>query len=358
MDLMNKNILLISPEPWDHIFVSKHHYANHLAKSGNRVFFLNPPNDKMDCVKTKFNNVYLVNYRGFIKGLRFFPSYFQRYFIHQKFEAIQKLCAAHINIVWSFDNSVFFDFSSLPKNVFCISHIVDLNQDFNTIIAARTADLCIGVNQKIVNRLRKHNSNTILIPHGVQNFGDKIDEIDLAGENTIKAIYMGNLSMPHIDWELLLQIVLAQPFVDFVLIGDGENTYSNSVKSSVLEKSNVFLTGKISADKIPSYLKKSDILLSIYDETYATNYATPHKMMEYFSSGKMIVSTWISEYEKQFKEGIILMTKNQNEFVRKFNLVVENLEEWNSSDKILKRQNFASKFTYDMQIEKIEKLLP
>ncbi|WMN12183.1 glycosyltransferase [Marivirga salinae] len=358
MDFGNKNILIISPESWEHIFVSKHHYAVHLAKKSNRVFFLNPPSGKFGYEETEFDNVYSIQYRGFLKGLRFLPSFLQKIIIRKKIKYLQNQLKANFDIIWSFDNSVFFDFSSLSKNVFCISHIVDLNQDFNTKIAARTADLCIGVNQKIVNRLRKHNSNTILIPHGVQIFGNKFDEIDLAGKNRIKAIYMGNLSMPHIDWELLLQIVLTHPFVDFILIGGGKNTNSNTVKSNVLEKSNVFLTGKISADKIPSYLKKSDILLSIYDETYATNYATPHKMMEYFSSGKMIISTWISEYEQQFKEGIILMTKNQNEFLRKFNLVVENLEEWNSSDKILKRQNFASKFTYDMQIEKIEKLLP
>ena len=37
----NKTILLISPETWGPVKVSKHHYANYLAKA-NQVYFFNP----------------------------------------------------------------------------------------------------------------------------------------------------------------------------------------------------------------------------------------------------------------------------------------------------------------------------
>ena len=39
MILKDKSILIVSPEPWAHLFVSKHHYAVHLAQRGNKVFF-------------------------------------------------------------------------------------------------------------------------------------------------------------------------------------------------------------------------------------------------------------------------------------------------------------------------------
>ena len=38
-------ILLISPQRWDGFQVSKHHYAIELAKLGNEVYFVDPPNN-------------------------------------------------------------------------------------------------------------------------------------------------------------------------------------------------------------------------------------------------------------------------------------------------------------------------
>ena len=111
MNLTNKNILLISPEPWDHIFVSKHHYAVHLAKRGNKVFFLNPPVSKSGVACTAFAEVFEVNYSGFPIGVRFYPLFMQKVIMARVYQTIEKLCSAVFDVVWSFDNSVFFDFS-------------------------------------------------------------------------------------------------------------------------------------------------------------------------------------------------------------------------------------------------------
>ncbi len=45
MILDNKVILIISPQAWGKMFLSKHHYAIELAKLGNEVYFLNPPDN-------------------------------------------------------------------------------------------------------------------------------------------------------------------------------------------------------------------------------------------------------------------------------------------------------------------------
>src|SRR5690606_833073 len=92
MKFKDKNVLIISPEPWDHIFVSKHHYAIHLAQRGNKVFFLNPPGDYEKIEKTEIVNVSCVYYKSFISGLRYFPSSLKRYFIRSKFKRLQDLC--------------------------------------------------------------------------------------------------------------------------------------------------------------------------------------------------------------------------------------------------------------------------
>ena len=41
--LRDRTILLVSPNEWGAMHVSKHHYALELAERGNRVIFLNPP---------------------------------------------------------------------------------------------------------------------------------------------------------------------------------------------------------------------------------------------------------------------------------------------------------------------------
>src|SRR5947208_1346282 len=153
MKLKNKNILLISPEPLDHIFVSKHHYATHLAKRGNKIFFLNPPGNFDSISNTHFEGVYSVSYQGFPAGIRFYPSFLQKKIIKRKFNHLQRECNIRFDIIWSFDNSVFFDFSALPSHVIKISHIVDLNQDFQTQKAAITADYCFCTTEAIKHRL-------------------------------------------------------------------------------------------------------------------------------------------------------------------------------------------------------------
>jgi len=40
--LENQTVLLIAPQPWNHIHLSKHHYAIELARRGNAVYYLDP----------------------------------------------------------------------------------------------------------------------------------------------------------------------------------------------------------------------------------------------------------------------------------------------------------------------------
>ncbi|WKV13429.1 hypothetical protein [Marivirga harenae] len=355
MNLQNKTILLISPEPWNHIFVSKHHYATYLAKRGNKVYFLNPPTAQESCEETEYHNVFSVHYQGFIKGLRFFPSLLQRQRIRKKFQKLQKRCRTKFDIVWSFDNSVFFDFSALPQEVYCISHIVDLNQDFNTELAASTANLCIGVIPPLVQRLAKYNDNSFLIGHGVQKFNNQYESITLPGQNTVKALYIGNMDMPHIDWSLMNLLVNQCPKVDFVFLGS--KSEHNQAINTLIKKANGFYLPSVPAKELPQYLITADVLLLAYQLAYDSEYATPHKMMEYLASGKMIMATWTAEYEELYQKELFYMSKSADEYLELFKNVVANLDAWNHTDKKKDRIHYALNYTYDKLIERMEQLM-
>ncbi len=281
MKLEGKNILLISPEKWNHIFVSKHHYAVHLAERGNLVFFLNPPSSHDSVARTHFTNVLSVHYSGFPKGLRFYPSILQRYFIKDRFAALQTLCNVEFDVIWSFDNSVFFDFRPLPKKVLRISHIVDFSQNFETSKAARSADICFCTSESIKDRLLRYNKNVFRISHGFA-FSQSRAKVILPGEQKIKAIYAGNLAISYIDWRLFLQCVNDNLHVDFILIGPGGQTVCNEFMLELKNKTNVFFTGQVDADELPNYYSRADILLLCYEQKYQAEQVTnPHKMMEY-----------------------------------------------------------------------------
>jgi len=354
MKFKNKNILLISPEPWEHNFISKHHYAIHLAQNNN-VFFLNPPGDKNSIENTTYDNLRLVNYNGFLPGLRYLPRIIRNKLIRKVFNRIEKICKHEFDVIWSFDNSVFFDFEALPDQLLCISHIVDLNQNFNTELAAKTADICIGVSMPIYERLIRFNKNTILIKHGVNLTKVERLKAKLPGYNKIKALYIGNLDMIHIDWALLDKVVKVGQNVDFILMGSGSSFRLKH--KSILNNENLYIHEPIKSEWLLSYLEITDIQLILYDEKYVLNYASPHKMLEYFLSKKMILSTWLEEYRLQNDQKSILMSKTHEEFIANFKEIINNLDFWNSVDKQSERHKFALENTYEKQIERIEKAL-
>lgn len=359
MILRNKNILLISPEPWDHIFVSKHHYAVHLGRRENKIFFLNPPGIVNSLSETEYPNVVSVQYTRFPKGLRFYPRFLRKYFTRQKFHELEQSCNVQFDIIWSFDNSVFFDFSALAVDVLKICHIVDLNQDFQTRYAALTANVCFCTTELIKARLLKFNLRCYKINHGFNNTFQEGKAISLPGGSAVKVIYAGNLAMPYIDWNLLKVVVQDNPGVDFIFIGPDKNVEHADMNSKELvrDAKNTYFPGTVRADDLLHYYRSADILILAYQEKYHADQANPHKMMEYLGSGKMIVATFTAEYAELNERHLLSMSRGNAEFPTNLKQVLDDLDYWNAGDKQLLRKKSAMENTYDKQLERIERLL-
>ena len=355
--MRHQNILLISPEPWNHIFVSKHHYATHLAALGNKVHFLNPPGRTKRIEDTNYSNVYSIQYHGFPRGLRFFPGFIQRNYIRKVYAELEKLCEVNFDIIWSFDNSVFYNFSALPKEILKISHIVDLNQDFQTKKAASTADICFCTSDFIQKKMFQFNSKVFKINHGY-NIPDNSLPKKLKG--SIKVGYVGSLHIPYLDWGVTLKIVEQNPEVDFYFIGPLKTAKLDSIILNIIkrlkDKDHVHFIGLISAFDIPNYLAAMDILLIIYKaEEFREQLASPHKMMDYLGSGKIIVSSYTDEYAD--KNHLLLMANKNKELPSLFQQAVLNIRELNNNVNRAKRILFAYDNTYGKQVEKIERLI-
>ncbi len=359
-----KNILLISPEPWGINFVSKHHYARELAKN-NKVYFLNPPSKKFKIAA--FNStLFIVDHKPVFRGLGRLPAYISAYLIYYELKVIEKKVGCRFDIIWNFDSSRFFNLAKI-KNKLKIAHLVDLSEHFQRPLLARTSDICFCTTDAIAREMRKYNSKTFNIGHGVQKqenpaFLTKEEKSELKTGHKYKAAYIGNLSIKYLDWETICGIVKRNPDVAFFFIGpieesnlSGVRTFNKKLNDIQLLPNTIFLGSK-PAEKIPAYLREMDILLLTYQaDRYRDQLANPHKMMEYLASGKVVVASWTDEYKD--KKHLLEMVESNDQLPEKFREVISNLEYYNNPEKQAERKAYALENTYEKKIRRIEALI-
>jgi glycosyltransferase involved in cell wall biosynthesis len=343
----SKNVLIISPEPWDHLFVSKHHYAIELARK-NQVYFLNPSGKDWASKKTKYENVFEVSASPFISGLRHLPRYLQKYLIRKKFNKIQKHLRVKFDCIWSFDNSVFFDFSALPADVFTITHVMDYSQNFQLQTAARTAKICMAVSQNILTLLKPFNENSHIIGHGIALDRIKLSDITLPGTGKVKAIFAGNLDRKHFDKEILLTLAKEHPTVDFIFYGPGGQNWERL--------GNTYYPGVVESERLINYLTKADILLLPYKfRGYEKELTNSHKVLDYLRSGRVIVSSYLEDYGD--RAHLLEMAHDLREFQDVFSQVVAKISQYNSEENIKARIDYASQHSYTKRLAEIDELV-
>ncbi|MEQ8473921.1 MAG: glycosyltransferase [Marinoscillum sp.] len=311
--------------------------------------------------KTDFPNLFEVNYVGFIRGLRFFPKYIQKRITNRVFKSLQKLVSVNFNIVWSFDNSVFFRFDALPEGVLCISHIVDLNQDFEFEVASETSDFCFGTTSQIVAKQLKYNDDSYLLTHGVMLPEKAPEPVQLPGFNKLKAMYIGNLSMPYIDWKIIHSVVKKKSECDFVFVGSNGDNFTekrnpyHKFKKQVYQSKNTYFLPRIASSDIPNYLQSADVLFLAYQEKYHLDQANPHKVMEYLLSAKPIILTYTVEYVGISNH--LFMSKSNEEWADLWDDLQSKVSKWDKENTGALTSAYAKSNSYSNQLLKIEQAI-
>jgi hypothetical protein len=80
-----------------------------------------------------------------------------------------------------------------------------------------------------------------------------------------------------------------------------------------------------------------------------------HKVLEYLSSGKVIVSNWMSDYAD--KSNLLKMADSETDFRRFFTEVISKLEWFNNAENMNVRKKFASSNTYSNRVQEINELI-
>ena len=356
--LSKKTILLISPEPWEGIFVSKHHYAEELTRRDNLILFLNPPVKALDAplkIRHIKNNLILVDYKPQLKGAKFLPAFIRNWIENKFLLKLEQLIKRRVDIVWNFENSRFFDLNFASRDRLKIYHQVDLNQNFNPRLAAQTADIVFAVNDPIKESLLPFNDKVYKITHGLylpnNQGGTAFQQWKKYFEmKRPKVVYVGNLDSFYLDTLILKKLIISRKDVDFFLIGPYRA--ENEIYQTFNKATNVFFVGKLPYYEIGPFLYSADILLLVYKADQFSDYlASSHKVLEYLASGNVIVSSFMKEYEHY--NDLLNMARNNSEIPLLFDEAINNLERYNTPSFKHKRKEFALGFTYSKQLDRI-----
>ncbi|MFB6258570.1 MAG: hypothetical protein ABEH38_07740 [Flavobacteriales bacterium] len=356
MELKGKRILLVSPQTWEANKVSKHHYALELAERGAQVFFLDPPGKRKgrEVFRSKEElapGIRRVIHEAPLQGLRFLPGFIRRPLMRGQIRRLEKACGIEgFDIVWSFEGSRFFELSLFGEDRLKLFHMVDLVQDQNLSKVAGTADLALCTTVFIEAKLAPYTGRLVRIPHGYRPGGTGVEE-GVRKEEGVQVGYLGNLSIPFLDRELILELVDRFPPHCFHFFGPGDRENDPFLRE-LGTRDNVFLHGPLPAERVLGHLAAMDLLLILYDaDRYSMQVASPHKMMDYLASGKPIVATWMEEYSDRTE--LIRMVERRDDFIPAFEEVIENLEEWNTPELQERRKAIAEAQSYDKLLDRI-----
>lgn len=354
-------ILIISPEPWDGHFVSKHHYARELARRGHRVLFHGPPEPagpmRLVPVPDEQGDLNVLSAPRVARGLRFLPSSLRRSLEARWLGQVEQIVGEPVDVVWNFENSRFYDMRFAGDRL-KIYHQVDLNQDFHPDAAAATADLSIALSAPIEQRIKSAARKLIRITHGhaaQPSVECSTDGVEASFSVTqVNAVMVGNLDIAYLDVALLAQLVAAHNGIRFHFIGD----YSAGLNlhAAIASAPNVVFWGRQPSHLLSIFLERADILLLAYLADHnLEQLANPHKMMEYLASGRCVLATRTLDYEDQ--SDLIEMASDRADYVQRFTKITSDPAAWNSPDRVAKRRAFANKNTYSLQLNRIEQAL-
>lgn len=361
--LIDKDILVISPERWGANFISKHNYALELAKSNN-VWFLNSRgNNQIKDVKvtdSDHKNLKIVEYGFPLRGIEKLPLWLLKVLNRRITKRLLRQLPA-MDVVWSFDQTRFFDLS-LFEGSRKIYHPVDITSYRKDIkvIAASSADLVLYVSSYIADEL-KGSCSPVFMNHGLSDPFINA-ELKQVPEGRIVAGYVGTLMSKWLHQKALLTVVKQNPEIEFRFIGPyGESNLGQANNLHLVEElkklPNIVLMGVKTSSQVAKELASMHVLLSVYDsDCFPRQVSNSHKLLEYLSSGRAIISNYVKSYENE-KPGLIYMCKEMKDYPEFFKERIEDLNDINSMDYMEMRRSYALSNSYSAHIKKVEQLL-
>lgn len=360
--LTKKNILIISPQKWAKNKVSKHHYAIELSKLSNQVYFVNPPVTKLFrfgfAIEEVDRNLWTISIsyplpywtKFKLKGL-------YNYFVRNQFRQINHLTQP--DILWNFDNETYFKFEDIFSECLKIYHPVDAF-NFQTINnRINQYDICYSVSDEILKNINakfkhfiNHGLNDEFVEFAKKQYA-KIEE-PITNPKNIKAGYVGNLSIKFLDRNTLKAAIAQNPLVEFNFFGSYQK--NDPFIAYLQTQSNCKLHGIVTGLELYEKLRTMDFLILCYLKQEGYFGDNSHKLIEYLSTGKTIISSQLTSY----KSTSLFYQSDDNEnsdYTELLHNVVEKITTNNSIENQKNRIRYAIESAYINRLMEIENIL-
>jgi glycosyltransferase involved in cell wall biosynthesis len=366
----NKKILILSPQPWNYFFISKHHYALELAKD-NDVWFLASPQSgigwkNLEQIIAMQTRLKVIQYQlPFPALFRFHMKKLYRYVNYFRVKKILNKIGPQFDVCIDFGCYALYDSAGFVKAKHTIFFPVD---NFGHLrFTKRGAQHVFTVSDVIRQKFLNSGINCHFINHGLaQSFAMQAikvleSPIKWSAPEKICIGYSGNLFIRFLNRDIFRQLILGNQLIEFNLFGSTE--YNKEDKGDaewfhfLTGQPNVKLHGFLQPGKLAEAMQKMDALLLCYKADNKDYFGeNTHKMLEYLSTGKAIISSHISHYAGS---ELIAMTAagNDEALPTLFSEVVKELEQFNTADLMVKRIRFALDNTYEKQIQRIGEII-
>lgn len=363
------------------MLLSKMHYAIELAALGNKVLFVNPPRPgnqkKLAVLNTgsPVEGITIIDTKE-IKGSLFLRH--KLFFVFkllsaQYAEEIKKIAGCKINELWCFNPHAYMNLRKFEADK-TILLLYDLYKGSHIFKVAETADAIVSVSQLILDYYDEASPPKLLLQHGLgKHFADLANErlkknhFSEVENGKIKIGYVGNLFRGGIDMEAAKEIILQHADKEFHFwgpynadnnnVGAKELPIANKVFIEFLQsQNNVFLHGIKDQPGLAREVSGMDAFLFLYATDKDVNAASnSHKILEYLSTGKVVISTYVSNYRKT--DLLAMPGEKNNHFPELFNTIIADLKFYNSEQKQKQKIEFALSNTYSRQVDIIHKFI-
>lgn len=337
--------LIISPESWGTMRISKHHYAIELAKNGYDVFFLGPlisdwkiRRRRFEVTPSEIRGLSLVSHTtSFPYNIKFRFSWLYEFFVSRHIKQLERTLGP-FDIVWSYDinNSIPLPyFSQKTKKLFFAADWPKSNSFMN---ACQSASLIASVAQEILDLYLPYSkAKHLLLQHGVANCFVEASKLPFQpSSDCIKVGISGNLLRPDINRPVLTEIVNSNQNVDFEFFGPfGPNqsnlgcefdAHAQNFINTLKKNKNVKLHGVVSPEKLAHEYRRMDAFLICYDENLdqskGTNY---HKVSEFLAYQRPIIANRISAHignplviQSVEADGVVDVAENFRKFIKTY----------------------------------------
>ncbi len=358
MELRDKHILIVSPEGWRGLNMSKHHVAQGLLARGNRVCFWGPSQVATRSLHLEEEGgLRTVHAPHWFKGVNRLPRFVNQWYYGRMIRAIERAAAAPFDIVWCFDTSRMQWFPNGPW--YKLLHLVDYDILYHGHGLMRTADLIVTTAEII-------NTRVLEIAPGanVHKIGHALDPRWLLGAEDLDAprtgpprtaLYAGQFFNTYIDFDALVRVAETHPGIAFKYVGTFVADFPNVGFQRLRRMPNVEFTGLKTKDQLLPLVRSADLLLFCFMTDQRTlERANPHKVLEYLSTGNTIVGSWTLEYADH--QHLLVMAREQNGYARSFEEAVARFTELNSREHRAERIAFAEQRTIPHLLDRIEDL--